>query len=97
MNDPAVKAALGVPSHLKFQTCNSQVHQAFWSRGDSVHNTAALLPEMVNDGVRLLVYAGNAGQSSTSHRRLTHFAPLIIGIIEQISRAISSYVSTSLF
>ena len=31
-------------------------------QGDGMHNSAALLPELINDGVRLLVYAGNAGE-----------------------------------
>jgi len=30
-------------------------------QGDSMHNSALLLPDLINDGVRLLVYAGNAG------------------------------------
>ncbi|KAF9041173.1 Alpha/Beta hydrolase protein [Rhodocollybia butyracea] len=30
--------------------------------GDGMHNSALLLPPLVNDGVRLLVYAGNAGK-----------------------------------
>lgn len=56
------KKALGVPAELKFQTCNMEVNQAFFGQGDGVKNAAALLPPLVNDGVRLLVYAGNAGQ-----------------------------------
>lgn len=34
-------------------------------QGDGMHNSALLLPELVNDGVRLLVYAGNAGMSQS--------------------------------
>ena len=30
--------------------------------GDGMHNSAALLPELVDAGIRLLVYAGNAGK-----------------------------------
>lgn len=37
------------------------VNQAFFFQGDGMHNSASLLPELINDGVRLLVYAGNAG------------------------------------
>jgi hypothetical protein len=37
------------------------VNQAFTLSGDW-GNSALLLPELVNDGVRLLVYAGNAGK-----------------------------------
>lgn len=37
-----------------------QVNQAFFLQGDGMHNSAALLPELLEDGKRLLVYAGNA-------------------------------------
>lgn len=39
-----------------------QVNQAFTLNGDGMHNSALLLPELVDAGVRLLVYAGNAGE-----------------------------------
>jgi hypothetical protein len=29
-------------------------------KGDGMHNSAAVLPELLADGIRLLVYAGNA-------------------------------------
>jgi hypothetical protein len=29
-------------------------------QGDGMHNSGALLPEMVNNGIRLLLYAGEA-------------------------------------
>jgi carboxypeptidase C (cathepsin A) len=60
MNSAANKAALGVNPDIKFQSCNMQVNQGFLFQGDGMHNSALLLPELVNDGVRLLVYAGNA-------------------------------------
>ncbi|KAG6329897.1 hypothetical protein ID866_9191 [Astraeus odoratus] len=59
MNKPDVKAALGVAPHRVYKTCNVDVYKAFMLQGDSAHNTPALLPELVNNGVRLLVYAGN--------------------------------------
>ena len=37
-----------------------QVNQAFFFQGDGMHNSAALLPELLEGGKRLLVYAGNA-------------------------------------
>jgi len=37
-----------------------QVYQAFFLQGDGLHNSAALLPELLKDGKRILVYAGNA-------------------------------------
>ena len=61
LNQPSVKAELGVSPEREFATCNMDVNQAFALSGDW-SNSALLLPELVNDGVRLLVYAGNAGQ-----------------------------------
>lgn len=65
MNLDGNKKALGVPAERTFQTCNTDVNQAFHGQGDGVKNAAALLPPLVNDGVRLLVYAGNAGKESS--------------------------------
>ena len=44
-----------------------QVNQAFMFQGDGMHNSAALLPELLESGVRVLVYAGNAGMFSLSN------------------------------
>ncbi|KAJ6476261.1 Alpha/Beta hydrolase protein [Mycena sanguinolenta] len=60
MNDPLVKVALGVEPSRKFASCSTQVSLAFLFQGDGAHNNADLLGELVNEGVRLLVYAGNA-------------------------------------
>lgn len=60
MNDPKVKAAVGADSSIKFASCNLQVNQAFLMQGDGMHNSAPLLTDLVNDGIRLLIYAGNA-------------------------------------
>ncbi|KAH6919173.1 carboxypeptidase C [Coprinopsis sp. MPI-PUGE-AT-0042] len=60
MNDPKVKATLGVSPDRNFASCNMEVNQAFTMNGDGMHNSALLLPELINDGVKLLVYAGNA-------------------------------------
>jgi len=62
MNNPANKAALGVNPDRPFASCNMDVNRAFTMNGDGMHNSAALLPELVDAGVRLLVYAGNAGK-----------------------------------
>jgi cathepsin A (carboxypeptidase C) len=63
MNDPEVKVALGVDPTRNFASCNMEVNQAFLFQGDGAHNSAKLLTELVNGGVRLLIYAGNAGNS----------------------------------
>jgi cathepsin A (carboxypeptidase C) len=63
MNNAENKVALGVNPDKTFQSCNMEVNQAFFLQGDGMHNSALLLPDLVEDGIRLLVYAGNAGRS----------------------------------
>ena len=60
MNLPEVKKALGVNPALDFQSCNMEVNQAFALQGDGARNRAKLLPELVESGIRLLIYAGDA-------------------------------------
>ena len=61
MNVKAHKEALGVNPTFEFQSCNMQVNQDFTAQADGMRNSALLLTDLVNEGVRLLVYAGNAG------------------------------------
>ncbi|UZJ54092.1 hypothetical protein CBS101457_003412 [Exobasidium rhododendri] len=58
LNRPEIKEMFGVPEKVKFQACNMNVNQGFMFQGDSMHDSALVLPEMIEDGVRLLVYAG---------------------------------------
>uniref|UniRef100_A0A0W0FN62 Carboxypeptidase n=1 Tax=Moniliophthora roreri TaxID=221103 RepID=A0A0W0FN62_MONRR len=51
--------ALGVDPNRTFTSCNMEVNKAFFAQGDDMHNSALLLPELINDGIRLLVYAGD--------------------------------------
>ena len=60
LNQESVKADLGIPNSVKFQSCNMAINQAFLLQGDSMHDSAALLPEIIEDGVRVLIYAGEA-------------------------------------
>ncbi|KAF7292795.1 Carboxypeptidase [Mycena indigotica] len=60
MNEPANKVALGVDPSRNFASCNMEINQAFLFQGDGGHNSAELLTDLVNGGVRLLIYAGNA-------------------------------------
>ncbi|KAI0688091.1 Alpha/Beta hydrolase protein [Cytidiella melzeri] len=60
MNNAENKKVLGVPANLQFDSCNMEVNQAFFKQGDGMHNSAALLPDIINDDVKLLVYTGNA-------------------------------------
>ena len=61
MNDPATKQELGVQPSLTFESCNMGVNQGFASQGDGMRNSALLFTDLVNEGIRLLVYAGTAG------------------------------------
>lgn len=60
MNRADVKEQLGVPSALSFTGCNMRVNTEFLFQGDGMRNTALLLTGLVDQGVRLLVFAGNA-------------------------------------
>ncbi|PPQ72306.1 hypothetical protein CVT24_004583 [Panaeolus cyanescens] len=60
MNDPEHKIALGVSPQRNFTSCNLDVNVEFLVRGDGMYPTYRLLPELVNSGIRLLVYSGNA-------------------------------------
>jgi len=60
MNMPSTKKAYGVPASLEFKSCNMEINQGFMMQGDSTHNSAEVLPQLIADGVRVLVYAGEA-------------------------------------
>lgn len=60
LNDASTKKTLGVPAQVDFQSCNMNVNQAFFGQGDAMKNRAILLGPLIDDGIRLLVYAGNA-------------------------------------
>lgn len=62
MNTPANKEGLGVDPARKFESCNMEVNKDFMLQGDSMNDASLLLPDLINDGIRLLVYAGNAGR-----------------------------------
>lgn len=71
---------LGAPEHVKFQSCNMDINQKLsvpfvhgYSADDmrsllqgDMHNAGALLPELVDSGVRVLIYAGQADSRELS-------------------------------
>lgn len=61
LNNPKIKAEVGANLDRTFESCNMAVNQAFMMQGDSMHDSSLLLPDLINDGIRLLVYVGNAG------------------------------------
>ncbi|CAO1629228.1 unnamed protein product [Jaminaea pallidilutea] len=60
MNKPEVKKAFGASSDVQFQSCNMQINQGFLLQGDSMHDSSALLPPLIEDGIRVGIYAGVA-------------------------------------
>lgn len=62
MNGEDVKRSLGVDPTLTFEACKADVNKGFALQADAVRNSALPLTDLVNEGVRVLVYAGNAGQ-----------------------------------
>lgn len=64
MNNATVKAQLGVDPARNFSGGSALVYLDFRATGDGMRNSAPLLTNLVNDGIRLLVYAGNAGMLS---------------------------------
>ncbi|CCM01445.1 uncharacterized protein FIBRA_03497 [Fibroporia radiculosa] len=59
LNAPSHKRALGVDMGRDFAMCNMTVNAAFYEHGQAMLNSAALLPELIDAGIRLVVYAGN--------------------------------------
>ncbi|KAJ7758146.1 peptidase S10 serine carboxypeptidase [Mycena maculata] len=60
MNLPGVKRALGAdPRAANFTACNTDMTVAFMLQGDGMRDSKRLLTELVDEGIRLLVYAGN--------------------------------------
>jgi len=62
LNVPEHKLAIGVNPNHNFTACDLGVFDAFTKSGEPAKNTASLLPELVDAGIRLLVYAGDAGE-----------------------------------
>ncbi|EPQ32119.1 uncharacterized protein PFL1_00316 [Pseudozyma flocculosa PF-1] len=58
MNRDDVKANLGIAKKHTFTSCNMDINKNFLLQGDSMHDSSALLPELIEDGIRLLIYAG---------------------------------------
>ncbi|PSR72048.1 hypothetical protein PHLCEN_2v12078 [Hermanssonia centrifuga] len=54
-----IKIALGVDPSYNYAMVNSEVNQAFYLEGQAMLDSAALLPALVNHGIRLMAYAGN--------------------------------------
>ncbi|GJE85305.1 peptidase S10 serine carboxypeptidase [Phanerochaete sordida] len=60
LNQTSTKRRLGVDQALDFQFMKSDIQQPFFTNGQAVLNSAALLVPLVNSGIRLLAFAGDA-------------------------------------
>ncbi|KAF8602101.1 alpha/beta-hydrolase [Ceratobasidium sp. AG-I] len=60
LNKPLVKKELGVPLDLDFESCNEKLHLRFLKSGDAARSSSVLLPELIEDGLRVLIYVGDA-------------------------------------
>jgi len=58
LNDKNVKKELGANPAINFTSTSQKVSKDFLASGDLMHYSAGLLTDLVNDGIRLLVYAG---------------------------------------
>lgn len=66
LNSVNVKKELGANPAINFTSISQKVNKDFLSSGDLMHYSAGLLTDMVNDGIRLLVYAGDTGKGGSS-------------------------------
>ncbi|KAF7728044.1 hypothetical protein EC973_006680 [Apophysomyces ossiformis] len=58
LNRPEIVKAVG--AHIKnFKSCNTDVNHDFQAAGDWMRPYVRLLPDLLNNGIRLLVYAGD--------------------------------------
>ncbi|KAH8833386.1 Alpha/Beta hydrolase protein [Flagelloscypha sp. PMI_526] len=59
LNIPFIKARLGASLNRTFSLFNATVNNAFGESGDMATRTASLLPELIKDGVRVMVMNGD--------------------------------------
>jgi len=57
LNSDSVKADLGVNG--KWESCNMAVNLLFQTAGDWMHNFHMKIPELLHDGIEVLIYAGD--------------------------------------
>ncbi|KAF0412026.1 peptidase S10, serine carboxypeptidase [Gigaspora margarita] len=60
LNRDYVREELGVVPWIKYGTCSSSVHFRFQMTGDLMKPFHILLPPLLENGIRILIYAGDA-------------------------------------
>ncbi|KDE08187.1 hypothetical protein MVLG_01666 [Microbotryum lychnidis-dioicae p1A1 Lamole] len=59
LNRPEIRAELGLDDKVKpFELCSTSVYKAFAQNGDWVVNTPAVLSDLLEAGIKLLLYVG---------------------------------------
>lgn len=66
MNKPEVKKAWGANGDVNFKSCDTSINQAFLLQGDSMRDSTVVLPELIEAGVRMLIYNGLADSMCNS-------------------------------
>ena len=62
LNSTATKKALGANVDIDYVVTNITINTAFYKNGQAMRNTAALLPNLINNGIRVMAYAGDTGE-----------------------------------
>ena len=88
MNDEAHKRALGVDADRQFLTCNYTVNAAFYENGQAMLNSARLLPELIDDGIRVMAMAGDVGQYRVTVVRVVW----ILALMDEPTDGVCSYM-----
>jgi len=60
LNRDDIKRRLGVPQDIAYRGCSDQVNEEFTIAGDRMRPFQLLLPSLLEDGIRVLIYAGDA-------------------------------------
>lgn len=60
LNRDDIKSTLGVDQNLKYKSCNLQINMDFQSAGDWMSPYVRFLPDILESGIRILIYAGDA-------------------------------------
>ncbi|CAG8799748.1 20242_t:CDS:2, partial [Gigaspora rosea] len=60
LNRDDVREELGVDPWIKYETCSSSVHFRFQMTGDFMKPFHILLPPLLENGIHILIYAGDA-------------------------------------
>ncbi|KAI8340056.1 Alpha/Beta hydrolase protein [Chlamydoabsidia padenii] len=58
LNNPATKNQIGAIG--LYQECSEKVYDRFFLTGDSIRNTDGYVADLLNHGIRVLIYAGDA-------------------------------------